>query len=344
MKRIRFEEIYDTLLSILLQNGFERNAAERCARLFAETSLDGVYSHGINRFPAFLKYIQKGSINPHAIPKKFENLGAAIERWDGNSGPGNLNAYTCMERAIELAHKHGMGCVALRNTNHWMRAGSYGWQAADAGCLAICFTNTIGNLPPWGGTECRIGNNPLVIAVPRPEGHIVLDMAMSLFSYGKMGVYRSQQRLLPFDGGFDSAGNLTRNPDEIIKSKRALPIGYWKGSGLAIMLDLLVTILSNGRATSVIGTLADHNAIETGISQVFLCFDVNRGDSSDLIQRISNELVKFLHTTRPISEGEAVRYPGERTLLTRRDNMQHGIPVDEVIWDHILEHVRNSHS
>ncbi len=341
MKRLPFQEIYDTLLRILIQHDFTHERAELCARLFTETSQDGVYSHGINRFPAFIRNVRDGDIQPDAVPERFERLGTSLERWDGNMGPGNLNAYACMNRAIELAHTHGMGCVGLRNTNHWMRAGTYGWQAADAGCLAICFTNTIGNLPPWGGVECRVGNNPLVIAVPRKAGHIVLDTAMSLFSYGKMGVHKSQNQLLPFDGGFDEDGNLTRDPAKILKSKRPLPIGYWKGSGLAMMLDLLATILSNGRSTSDIGTLADADAAEVGISQVFLCFDVNRSEQSDLVQRISDELVNFVHATQPIKDGDTVRYPGEGTVLTRRENMQHGIPVDEAIWSRIVEQLRN---
>lgn len=334
--RMPFSKIYSELLRILIENHFTQERAELCARLFAETSLDGVYSHGINRFPAFIKNIRKGHILPETVPEKIESLGATLERWDGNMGPGNLNAYICMNRAIELAHTHGMGCVALRNTNHWMRAGTYGWQAADAGCLAICFTNTIGNLPPWGGIECRVGNNPLVIVVPRQGGHIVLDMAMSLFSYGKMGVYRSRQEMLPFEGGFDETGQLTRDPGKVLKSKRPIPIGYWKGSGLAMMLDLLVTILSNGRATSVIGTLTDTDAAEVGISQVFLCFDVITSEQPEFVDRIADQLVDFIHATQPVNEGETVRYPGERTLLLRQENLDKGIPVDEAIWKKVL--------
>lgn len=334
--RMSFQYVYDELLRILLENGFEQESARLCARLFAETSQDGVYSHGINRFPAFIKNVRNGYIHPRAVPEPIETLGETLERWDGKMGPGNLNAYACMNRAIELAHAHGMGCVALRNTNHWMRAGTYGWQAVEAGCLALCFTNTIGNLPPWGGVECRVGNNPLVIAVPRQEGHIVLDMAMSLFSYGRMGVTRSRGEFLPFEGGFDEEGNLTKDPAKILRSKRPLPIGYWKGSGLAMMLDLLVTILSNGRSTSAIGMLTDEGAAEFAISQVFLCFDVTQPEQPDLAPRIADELVAWIHATQPVKEDETVYYPGERTLMTRQENMETGIPVDEAIWKKVL--------
>ena len=102
-----------------------------------------------------------------------------------------------MERAIALGREHGVGCVAMANTNHWMRGGTYGWQAAEAGMIGICWTNTMPNLPPWGGAERVIGNNPLIIAVPRANGPVVLDMAMSQFSYGALKSSRKRGEMLP---------------------------------------------------------------------------------------------------------------------------------------------------
>jgi 3-dehydro-L-gulonate 2-dehydrogenase len=86
----------------------------------------------------------------------------------------------------------------------------------------------------------------------------------------------------------------------------------------------------------VIGTLDDENAAETGVSQVFLCFDVTRPERPDLINQIANDLVNFIHTTRPVNEHENVYYPGERTLLTRQENLAQGIPVEEAIWEKVL--------
>src|SRR5699024_909077 len=111
-----------------------------------------------------IDYVERGLIDVEADPEMVASYGS-FERWDGNGGPGISNAHHCMERAIELAGTHTMGCVALRNTNHWMRGGTYGWQAAERGKIALCFTNTIPNMPPWGGSENRIGNNPFVVAV-----------------------------------------------------------------------------------------------------------------------------------------------------------------------------------
>jgi len=154
MKRVPYADMLSQFTRVLLNCGFRQDRADLCARLFADASRDGVYTHGLNRFPGFIAFVREGIVDLHAEPKRSETLGL-VERWDGQSGPGNLNAWSSMDRAIDLAHRNGMGCVALRNTNHWMRAGNYGWQAADAGCIGICWTNTVALVPPWGGSTPR---------------------------------------------------------------------------------------------------------------------------------------------------------------------------------------------
>jgi 3-dehydro-L-gulonate 2-dehydrogenase len=329
--RIPFEELVSQFERVLRKYHFSPERAQLCAQLFAENSRDGVYSHGLNRFPTFIEYIQKGYVQLEASPQVEQSFGA-WERWNGNLGPGNLNAYACMNRAIELAKLHGMSCVALNNTNHWMRGGTYGWQAAEAHCIGICFTNTIPNMPPWGGKESRIENNPFIISIPRQQGHLVLDTAMSLYSYGKMDVYKRKHQPLPFDGGFDTAGNLTRDAEAILETRRPLPIGYWKGSGLSIMLDMLAAILSKGKAAKDIGQLES----EYGLSQVFICFDALQADLP-FIEQVTGELIAYIKSAAPMQEGDEIFYPGERTLLTRRDNLEKGIPVDEEIWNQVLQ-------
>src|SRR5688572_20655262 len=122
--KVTYDQLYDQLLRVLRKVGFAPTRAELCARLFAGTSRDGVYSHGLNRFPRFMEQVKQGVVDIHAEPVRVAQRGA-IERWDGRGGPGNLNAHACMDRAIALAREHGLGCVALANTNHWMRGGSY---------------------------------------------------------------------------------------------------------------------------------------------------------------------------------------------------------------------------
>lgn len=331
--RVSFTEMHRTLTRVLIQFDFTEERASQCARFFAEASRDGVYSHGLNRFPRFLEYIRKGYVDVHASPERTAAFGV-MEQWDGNLGPGNLNASFCMERAIRIAQDYGMGLVALRNTNHWMRGGAYGWQAADAGFMGICFTNTQPNMPAWGAKTATLGNNPLIIAIPREKGHIVLDTAMTQFSFGKIEAYRREGKLLPMPGGFDTKGELTRDPGEIEKSWRALPFGFWKGSGLSLVLDLMATALSGGLGTTRIGQQGDD---EFGLSQIFMAVDPMSLGEKESYNELLAVTLNALHHAEPAREGDQIYYPGERTIQTRREHLENGIPVDEKYWNEILE-------
>lgn len=333
--RIFYEEMKEKLQSILVKNGFDEKRAEESAKNFADSSLDGVYSHGYQRFPRVIDYIQKGYIDVNAVPEKITGFGA-VERWDGHLGMGNLNAKMAMQRAVELAAQLGIGMVAMSNTNHWMRGGAYGWQAAEAGCIGICWTNTCPNMPAWGAIDGRIGNNPFVLAVPDQNGeHVVVDTAMAQYSYGKLSVCRQNGEQLPYPGGYDEKGNLTCDPAAIEKTRRVVPIGYWKGSGLSIVLDLIGGILTLGRTVTKVGQECES---EYGLTQVFIAIrpEVLNQDS-DKAQEILNETLKDIQASIPEKEGHTVRYPGQGTLIRRRENLKNGIPVNEEIWKKICE-------
>ena len=332
MNRIPFETVEKKLAAVLRKLGFADARAALCARLFAETTRDGVYTHGINRFPRFVETIRNGRVDPKAEPGVVASFGA-LERWDGHRGPGNLNALAAMGRAIELGRAHGVGCVSLGNTNHWMRAGTYGWQAAEAGLVGICWTNTMPNLPPWGGAERAIGNNPLVIAVPRADGPVVLDMAMSQFSYGTLESFKKRGEMLPVDGGFDSDGNLTRDPAAIERSWRPLPIGYWKGSGLSVVLDMIAAMMALGQAT---WQIPDDALKETAVSQIFLTMNPQAFGPAPRAEEIVEGVVASLHNSKPAKEGGKVRYPGEQTLRSREENTRLGLPVEAAVWEQIV--------
>jgi len=336
MTRIPFAEVEQTLADVLRNLGFAAERALTCARLFAETTRDGVYTHGINRFPRFVGTIRNGCVDPTGEAEATARLGA-LERWDGHRGPGNLNALAAMGRAIELGREHGVGCATMGNTNHWMRGGTYGWQAAEAGMIGICWTNTMPNQPPWGGVEPVIGNNPLVIAVPRAAGPVVLDMAMSQFSYGALESYRKRGEMLPVDGGFDEQGNLTRDPAAIEGSRRLLPAGYWKGSGLAVVLDMIAAMMALGRATHQI---APDPLLETGVSQMFLTLNPAAFGPLSQAEKIADGVVESLHNSRPAAPNGKVRYPAEHSLRIREDNLRLGLPIEPKVWVEILAFLR----
>ncbi len=333
MLRIPFEELRARVESILLALGLGQRSA-LAAQLIAETDRDGIRTHGIARMPRFAEMVRLGRIDPRAEPDRVASFGA-LERWTGHRGPGNLAAYAAMTRAMELARENGLGAVALADTTHWMRGGSYGWQAAEAGFAAMCWSNTLPNLPPWGATTPAVGNNPLVIAVPRRDAAgysapIVLDIAMSQFSYGTLSAYRERGELLPFPGGFDEHGELTRDPAAIERTQRALPIGLWKGSGLAFVLDVLGAMLADGRATCEI---PNDPLQEVGQSQIFLALAPSALTSIEELNRIAAGAIDLLHAATPIEPGGTVRYPGEGTLRIREESLRLGVAVDESAWN-----------
>jgi len=325
---VPFEKLQSEFNRVLLSLGFSTEKAKTCATIFAENSRDGVYTHGLNRFPTFVEFVKEGLVQKDAEPL-IDNAFGSLERWNGNLGPGILNARFCMDRAITLASENGIGCIALKNTNHWMRAGAYGWQAAEAGMIGICFTNTIANLPPWGGLDPRLGNNPLVISIPREGGHVVLDMAISQYSVGKLNLYKNSGHELPLPGGYDKDGNLSTDAAAILESQRLLPVGFWKGSGLSLVLDLLATVLSQGKSTAAIS----RSEKESGLSQVFICI---KPDASERTAYLVEEIIGYTKTSRPVDESTSIFYPGENTLKTREKSIKKGVWVDEKIWAKVL--------
>ena len=327
-------EMQSTLYELFLKYGFNETKAKILADTHTENTLMGVNSHGINCIPAFINLVKKGIVK---INEEAEQVGAfgSIERWDGRYGSGVINARKCTDRAIELAKDHGMGLVALRNTNHWMRGGAYGWQAADAGCIAILFTNTQPNMPPWGGRDSRIGNNPFIVAIPRSEGHVVLDMAISQFSFGKIQEYALKEEKLPFVGGWDANNELSDDPVELRKKQRGLPIGYWKGSALSMILDMLATLLSAGDSTYKIGQKEE----ETGVSQIYLCINPGKFSDPKISEKLLNEIIDYTHDVPPMNSGDKVYYPGERALMNRERNLANGMTVDDKVWSEVMEFV-----
>ena len=324
------KEMKDVFQRILLKYDFNPAKAAQCAQIFTDNTVDGITTHGVNRFPRFINYIKNGYVQKDAEPSLIAGFGG-IEQWNGNLGPGPLNAVRATDRAMELSTQHGIGCVALANTNHWMRGGYYGWQAAKKGFVFIGWTNTLGIMPAWKAMDSRLGNNPLVMALPFKEEAIVLDMAFSQYSYGAMEFSVLKKEQLSVEGGFNKEGNLTKDPASILESRRPLSIGYWKGAGLSLLLDILAAILSSGLSVSSIGK----NKAEYGLSQVFICIDPAKLSNHSSIASVVQNIIDDYKQSVPDGDAKIV-YPGEGVLQKRKKNIEEGIKVLQKVWDEIL--------
>lgn len=330
--RVRYDVMFNEFVRVLNKYGITGEDAELSAKLFTDASRDGVYTHGLNRFPKFIKSIENGSVDVSKRAVLKEQFGA-LERWDGQRGPGNLNAYIAMNRCIELAKKNTVGVVGLSNTNHWMRPGNYGLMAAENDCIGILWTNTVPNMPAWGGKDAKLGNNPIVFAVPHGDEPVLLDVAMSMFSYGKLEKLKREGKETPVDGGYNKSGEVTRNPEEILETHQVFPIGFWKGSGLSLVLDLIAASVAGGNTSRIVGTLPT----ETELSQFFMAIDLSKFPDRNRINEEINRTLDDMRNSIPMDANHPVHAPGDGTRKTREESMRDGILVDEGIWKSVLE-------
>jgi 3-dehydro-L-gulonate 2-dehydrogenase len=167
--------------------------------------------------------------------------------------------------------------------------------------------------------------------VPFGDSAVVLDFAMTLFSYGKMENYRNAGKKLPFPGGYSTTGTVTNDPSEILKSWRPLPAGYWKGSGLSLLLDIRAAVLSGGKSTHEVKSCSS----EYAVSQVFIAFNLKILHNCDSVNDTISAILGDLKKSIPADEESAIRYPGERIEAFRNDNQVNGVPVDKALWTSI---------
>ena len=332
--RVSFADLKGEIKRAFVKYGLPEEKAEICAQIHTESTYDGIYSHGVNRVARFVDYLQKGWVDPLAEPVVEKDCGA-IQVINGNLGPGILNALFGADHAMALADKYGIGMVGLKNTTHWMRGGTYGKYVAEKGYACIMWTNTEACMPPWGAKECRLGNNPYVMACPgADDGEVVLmDMAMSQYAYGKLQVTRLAGKKLPFPGGFDKDGNVTDDPGAIEESMRIMPIGYWKGSAFAFMLDILGSILADG-----VGAV-DLNAAEKGscggCSQVMIVIDPKKTMDTAKMQETIRRAMDYVKGAEPAEHSSGVRTPGEGMEKFHKEHDEIGIFVDDNVWEEI---------
>lgn len=331
MLYIPFETVAAELARVLEKLGCNHEQAVQVASTMAENSLEGVYTHGVNRFMRLVSNIKDGIVLPNVEAVKVNGLGG-LEIWDGQSGLGVTNAFIAANRAIELAKEHGIGCIGLRNTNHWMRAGTYAKLAADAGMISIAYTNTVPNMPAWGALDARLGNNPISLGVPCSKGHVIADLAMSQFSYGKLETSVLNGKKLPMAGGFDKDGNLSDDPAAILETRRIMPTGYWKGSAMANLLDLMTSALSMGRCTMDIGRSTTD---ECRISQTFIVINYRALVDAEEVDKKIIESIEYTKGSVLADENSPVRIPGESAIRTRAENLKNGIPINEGVWEQI---------
>jgi LDH2 family malate/lactate/ureidoglycolate dehydrogenase len=311
----------------LITAGLPAEDAAKVAGLMTEADLTGADAHGIFRLPQYVRRIRAGGFNtrPHITVDK---TAAATALVDGDNGMGHLVVSRAAETAIELARDAGVAWVGARRSNHAGTAGLYAAMPVEHGMIGLYAAVANANhMAVWGGTEFLLGTNPLGIAVPSSDGPVVLDMATTVVSYGTVKKYALAGREMPEGWLVDTqtGGPLTdpkRSTEGLL-----LPIGGYKGSGLAIMLGLLAGVL-NGAAfgRDVIDfNYNQEDAVNTG--QFVVAIDIKRFVPLATFVSETDRHLADLRASKRLPGVDEIRLPGDRRRACRADRLRDGVPL-----------------
>src|SRR5215470_6614782 len=307
--------------------GLPADDAAKVAQLMTEADLTGADAHGIFRLPQYIRRIRAGGFNtrPHI---KVDKTAAATALVDGDNGMGHLVVSRAAETAIGLARDAGVAWVGVRRSNHAGTAGLYAAMPVEHGMIGLYAAVANANhMAVWGGSELLLGTNPLGIAVPSGDGPVVLDMATTVVSYGTVKKYALAGRDMP-EGWFID----TRTGGPLTDPKRSaegllLPIGGYKGSGLAIMLGLLGGVL-NGAAFG--RDVIDFNYNQEGVTntgQFMVAIDIARFVPLTTFVAETDRHLADLRASRRLPGVDRIRLPGDRRGACRTERLRNGVPL-----------------
>ena len=301
--------------------------AARCAQLMTEADLTGADAHGIFRLPQYLRRLKAGGFN--ARPNiTVERTAPATALVDGDNGMGHLVMTRAVNEAVTIARQTGVSWVGVRRSNHAGPAGLYAEIAAAQNMIGLYAAVANANhMAVWGGAELLLGTNPLAIGVPSGEGPVILDMATTVVSYGTVKKYALRGMQMP-QGWFVNAktGAPITDPNRT-GDGLLLPVGGYKGSGLAIMLGLLGGVL-NGAAfgRDVIDFNAD-DASETNTGHFICAVDIARFLPLATFTAEVDRHLNSLRQSKRLPGFDAIRLPGDRRRQCRAERLRDGIPI-----------------
>jgi LDH2 family malate/lactate/ureidoglycolate dehydrogenase len=312
----------------LAKMGLPATDAAKIAELMTEADLTGADAHGVFRLPQYVRRLRAGGLNPR--PEiTVRKTAPATALVDGDNGMGHLVMAQAAETAIELARVCGLGWVGARRSNHAGAAGVYAALPLAEQMVGIYSVVASANhMAPWGGAETLLGTNPLAVAIPAAsEAPVVLDIATTVASYGTVKNYRLRGKQMP-EGWMVS----NRDGGPITDPERSaegllLPIGGYKGSGLALVLGLLAGTL-NGAAFG--RDVVDFNADEESFGDTghfIIALDIARFTPlADFTAEVDRHL-RDLRASRKLPGFDAIRLPGEERRRRRVDRVANGVPM-----------------
>ena len=295
------------------------------------TSLRGTDSHGVARVPVYAERLRSGVLNRQPDVSVIRREGA-IAVVDGDHGPGQVAAVVATDLSIDLAREHGVGVVSVRRSGHYGAAAFYAIRAAEAGLLGMSMTNTEPLVIPYGGAGAALGTNPIAFAAPTPDGVFNVDMATSQVAMNKVFNARSEGRSIPEGWGVTEAGEATTDPNAAVFG---VPLGGYKGYGLALMVEVLCGVLAGAGVREGVGNLYSGGEERQNTGHFHLALDPERTVGRDAFAGVLGGLLAELRAIPPARGFDEVLVAGDPEDRARAARERSGIPVEPVLWEQL---------
>jgi LDH2 family malate/lactate/ureidoglycolate dehydrogenase len=324
--RVAVTELCHLAQVALSRAGVPDKHAKIQSDLFIEAEMRGFPSHGLLRLPRVIERIRAGLSVPEAIGTHSWSSHNFLQV-DGERGLGPVVALEALDAIIPRAIEDGIAIASIRNANHLGALAYYVEYAAkrDITCIGLTLSEAL--VHPYGGRQALIGTNPIAIGVPAEPEPLVLDMATSRVSMGKIHDYANRGLDIPADWALDEKGDPTTNP-QAAKSGALAPFGGPKGYALGVTLEVLVASLAaSAIGRQIQGTLDSTNPSNKG--DVFIAIS-----APDLpyARAMVSEYLNELRETLPAEPGQPVLVPGDRARICRERSLQNGIEFDDKLF------------
>ena len=327
-RRVDAAELLALATRVFERCGMRADDAHLLADSLVSADLDGVHSHGILRVPEYVRKLTERGVDPKGTPWVVCDAGACLVV-DGGNSMGQIGAHFAMERAIERAHATGIAAAAIRGSNHCGAMAYYARQALAHDMIGMATTNALPTMAPWGGAQRIVGINPVSFAIPAgAELPIIYDAAFAGSSHGKIRIYNQRGLALPEGWALDREGNPTTDPALAIEGS-LLPIGGFKGVGLALVMGILSSLLSGAAYGTELGNMVD--GPRAGQDGHFVAaIRIAAFEDVERFKARVDKIVAEIHACRLARGVERVFVPGEREHLYRQAALRDGIPLNPV--------------
>jgi LDH2 family malate/lactate/ureidoglycolate dehydrogenase len=322
--------------AIIAGLGARADAAGVVADSLVAADRRGVHTHGLVRLPSYCADARAGRVVVDAAPR-LEHEHGPTAAFDGCGGFGAVTGTVSMNEAIARAERHGVGFVTARGCNHFGAAAFYSLRAVERGLVGIAATSTPAVMAPWGGAEARLGNNPLSVAAPMPNGEppFVLDFAQSAVSRGRIKLAELNGESIPDSWALDAEGRPTIDPVAAL-SGALLPSGGHKGYGLAFAIEVLTGVLAGGELgpdlinASLTGSARSSSATRIGtVGSLYVAVDPARFAGRQEFGARMARLRDLIKATPPAPGFEEVLIPGEPEARATEKAQLRGIELEE---------------